>query len=412
MPTLAARAVAPGIFPLDEVLALGPSQFSPRLVEWAVLFGTLLPFRVAARLLRLVSGVTISAETVRRLTERAGAAGVALDTDDLERIERELPDPAAGPAVQQLSVDGAMVSLVDGSWAEVKTLAIGTVTAGQDRGGAPVTVDLSYFSRLADAERFGRLATVETQRRGTTTAGVVVGVVDGAAWCQGFLDLHRHDAVRILDFPHAVGYLAAAAEARYPHDVLRAQTWLAEQRRILLTGDPAAVLAALAQGYPDQPSEQDTPIGEALRYLTSRRDQIHYAAFRSRGYPIGSGCVESANKLIVEARLKGRGMHWSRAQVNPLVCLRCLDGNGRWQEQWPRLWGRIRADARASTTRRRCIRQQRDISPILPLPARPMPPVPPEPLAERPLRPKLVVNGKPTKDHPWRNHDLVGRRSA
>lgn len=39
----------------------------------------------------------------------------------------------AGPAVQQVSVDGAMVPLVGGEWAEVKTLAIGTVQV--DSGG-------------------------------------------------------------------------------------------------------------------------------------------------------------------------------------------------------------------------------------------------------------------------------------
>jgi len=29
--------------------------------------------------------------------------------------------------------------------------------------------------------------------------------------------------------------------------------------------------------------------------------------------------VESANKLVVEGRLKGSGMHWARAQVTPMV---------------------------------------------------------------------------------------------
>lgn len=405
--------MASGISPLDEVLALGPSQFSPRLVEWAVLFGTLLPFQVAARLVTLVSGVAISGETVRRLTERAGAAGVALETTALERIERELPAPPTGPAVQHLSVDGALVSLRDGSWTEVKTLAIGTVQAQDASASAPTTVDLSYFSRLADADTFGRLATVETQRRGTTTAGTVVGVVDGALWCQGFLDLHRHDAVRILDFPHAVGYLARAADALYPRDPVRARTWLADQRRTLLCGDPELVLARLGESQPPDAADQDEHIGEALRYLTSRRAQIAYAAFRALGYPIGSGTVESANKLIVEARLKGRGMHWARHNVNPLVCLRCVDGNGRWQEQWPQLWGQVRAEGRAVTTTRRQRRQQPVACPDPGPPAHPAPlPPPAMSLDQQPPRPKLVVNGKPTKNHPWRTHALFNRRSA
>ena len=45
-------------------------------------------------------------------------------------------------------------------------------------------------------------------------------------------------------------------------------------------------------------------IAKALAYLEKRVGQLRYAAFRAQGYPIGSGIVESANKLVVEARLK------------------------------------------------------------------------------------------------------------
>jgi hypothetical protein len=34
--------------------------------------------------------------------------------------------------------------------------------------------------------------------------------------------------------------------------------------------------------------------------------------------------VESANKLVVEDRLKGAGMHWADANVNPLLALEAV----------------------------------------------------------------------------------------
>jgi hypothetical protein len=61
------------------------------------------------------------------------------------------------------------------------------------------------FWRLADVETFGRLGVVRTHRRGTETAPTVYAVSDGAEWIQGFVDLHRPGAVRILAFPHALG---------------------------------------------------------------------------------------------------------------------------------------------------------------------------------------------------------------
>ena len=403
--------MAAGFSPLDERLRLGPSQLSPSLVERAVLLGTLLPFGQARRVLERFTRVGVSAETIRVWTARAGGAAEALEDADLAEVERRLPDAPPGPAVQQLSVDGAMVGLRDGSWVEVKTLAIGTVTCPAARADSdPVTGDLSYFSRLADADSFGRLATVETHRRGTPTAGTVVGVVDGALWCQGFLDLQRENAVRILDFAHAAGYLAQAAEARYPTEPVRSQTWFSDQRRELRSGDADVVIAHLAAWLEDDSGAQTGPIGVAHGYLASRRAQLRYARFRAAGYPIGSGIVESANKLIVEERLKGRGMHWARHNVNPLVCLRCLVGNGRWDTAWPRIWEQVRQDVRTATAQRRTRRRLR-VTPA----------IPPTPLATAapnvdasaaPARPKLVINGKPTNEHPWRSHDLRSRVTA
>ena len=49
---------------------------------------------------------------------------------------------------------------------------------------------------------------------------------------------------------------------------------------------------------------------EARHYLEKRLDMLRYAAFRAGGYPIGRGIVESANKVVIESRLKGAGKHW------------------------------------------------------------------------------------------------------
>ncbi len=77
--------------------------------------------------------------------------------------------------------------------------------------------------------------------------------------------------------------------------------------------------------------------------------QMQYPAFQAQGWPIGSGMVESANKLVVEARLKGAGMHWSRASVNPLLALRNAVCNDRWAEAWRQSAAHIR---RSGITRR------------------------------------------------------------
>ena len=53
--------------------------------------------------------------------------------------------------------------------------------------------------------------------------------------------------------------------------------------------------------------------------------------------------MESANKMVVEARLKGSGMHWERANVDPMLALRNSICSDRWSEDWPQIVKRLRS---------------------------------------------------------------------
>jgi hypothetical protein len=152
-------------------------------------------------------------------------------------------------------------------------------------------------------------------------------VSDGSVWIQAIPDTYRPDAVRILDFPHAAEYLTEAAQASLGTQPLVLHTWLAEQTHALKHQGPETVLAALRL-LPTEAAPDPVAAAEArdktLGYLEARLDQIRYADFQRRGLPIGSGAVESACKLVVEARLKGGGMHWEPGNVSPMVALRTV----------------------------------------------------------------------------------------
>jgi hypothetical protein len=336
-------------------------------------------------------GLTVSADTVRRLTEQAGAVQVAVEQAELERLEREAPPELDGPAVQQVSADGAMVPLVGGTWAEGRTIAIGTV---EERDGAVHTTELSYFARVTSADQFIRQVTLPTHERGTRGAGQVVAIMDGATWLQELIDEQCPGAVRILDFAHAASYLSAAAHAAYGTDSPEATAWYEEWKEGLKSGEPEAVLTAL-RGLPPSTTEASRARRAALRYLSRRQDQITYAVFRAQGYPIGSGSVESGGKLVIEARLKGSGMRWAPRNVNPLLALRGPLRSGRWTTMWPRLCEAWRDEVHR---RRVAGRKRRQAARAAQQAAAASPPAPP-PQRERK---KLVENGRPTEDHPWK----------
>ncbi len=418
---LSARSVATAFFPLDEELQLLPGHLTPSLQEQVVRVSTWMPFDRAAREFQWFTHVPITEGLARQLTEAAGATYVELQTAAVERLERTAPPPPEGPALQLVSVDGAMVPLVHGEWAAVKTVVVGTVQPPVLEKGEPVvhTTDLSYFSRLATAEEFGRLSWVETQRRGIERAGQVCAVTDGAVWEQGFIDLHRHDAIRILDFAHAAEHVTPAGQVVYGEAAPALDTWLTETLKALKHGSPETVLAglrSLQQAATTRGLAQTEVIAEGIEYLEKRRAQITYAEFQAKGYPIGSGSVESGNKVVVQARLKGAGMHWARAHVNPMLALRNIACNDRWEAAWPQIEQRRRQLDHAAREQRR---QQRRMKhhPLQEIPQSSRPedapikaPVPPGVPLARSSKPHTPAGKShpPADNHPWR-HLPVGR---
>lgn len=384
--------MGPVFSPLDERLQLLPPGYSPFLIETMVRLGTRLPFGQVAEELAASFGVSVSPDTVRRLTEQAGAIQVQLEQQELERLEREAPEEPAGPERQQVSADGAMVPLVGGKWTEVRTLAIGRIETGKE-GEAQATA-LSYFSRHGSADAFIRQATLPTYERGTRGAGTVVAVMDGASWLQELIDEQSPKAVRILDFPHAVGYVSRAAQAAFGAGSREAAVWLDVWIPKLKRETPEAVLEAI-RGLPTPTPDAITAKRTALRYLGQRIEQLRYARFQEQGYPIGSGIVESAGKLVVEARLKGSGMHWAPTHLNPLLALRSRLCSG----QWTQTWHGIATAWHAQVAQRR--KEQRQMRQAQRAAARARTASPP-PSPAKPERPKLVIDGKPTADHPWK----------
>jgi hypothetical protein len=181
----------------------------------------------------------------------------------------------------------------------------------------------------------------------------------------------------------------------------------------------------------DRPAPTGTPFGRTSPWAGSAADGGPSKDIRARSrfsplsrcqldnplpggrLPIGSGSTKSANKVVVEARLKGSGMHWARVHVDPLVALRRVTCANGWGETWPRIAARLRTDANG---RRRARWHTRH-----PVPAESPATVPPQssPIlapvaAEQTAAPrrKSVINGRPTAFHSWKRPlCLAGRRS-
>jgi hypothetical protein len=392
------RNAGRGFFPLDEELELLSGRLTPSGQEHLIRLSSWMPFEQAAEMMEAMQGIWVSPSASRRKSEAAGAAYEEMQTEEVEQLEKDMPEAPKGAEKMQISADGAMVPLLHGQWAEVRTLVIGEVQpAVQERGEWVVhTHNLSYFSRKTSSEEFERLALVEIQRRGVENARQVAAVMDGSDWLQGFTDYHRPDAVRILDFPHAGEHIGQVGEFLYGEGTSQAQEWLKGKLHQLKHAGPEDLFSELDQLQAQHPDAQ--AISGNLAYLKKREQQIQYPRFQADGWPIGSGIVESGNKLVVEVRLKGSGMHWAEQHVNSMLALRNIVCSGRWKEDWPKIETHLRQHTHQQSSR---LHQSR-IKPVpvsraeKPTIAPPSVQTVPVPLLKEPFKPK------DPKNNPWR----------
>jgi len=65
-------------------------------------------------------------------------------------------------------------------------------------------------------------------------------------------------------------------------------------------------------------------------YFGKNRSRMQYSTFKANDLPIGSGAVESAIRRVINLRIKGAGIFWTREMAEAMLFLRSQFLCGRW----------------------------------------------------------------------------------
>lgn len=389
-----------------------PGAYTPQLQAAMARLGSKMPFQEAAEEVWYAHRTRISEATVRRTTYYHGAAAEALVRQEVASLERDAPQATAYPAQVMVSTDGAFVQLTNGEWREVKSMAVGEFATEWDQKTWEKRVKtrhISYFSRSYGVRDFERYALAELHRRGLENAQKVVAVNDGAEWIQSFLDYHCPQAERILDFAHAASYVAQAGKAIWEEDGGTFKGWFDNACHRLKHGPPQETIANLRLLQPKaQTDEQAAQIDSALFYLRRRLPMLDYAHFRTLGYPIGSGSVESGHKVVVQRRMNGAGMRWAEHHLDPMLSLRNLVCNGTWERGWQQI---VLFQQEQQIVRRIRAAEAKRPPPSAPITFAALEEAGLLPDEGPPDQSSPPKSSHPAPDHPWRNNKWPTRES-
>lgn len=329
-------------FPLDRLLQLGEQGWTPQTVMQALRLGVEIPsYARAAEVFCELTHLSLSKSTLHRLTTQYGQqVAAALDAEatamvsiphhDATVVWRTTPEPAS--PMMNVSSDGVMIHLRGEGYKEVKTVAVSAVVQVTDAQTGETTPHLtqhSYRAGVWDAPTFANHLWAEAERRGVPRAKHVVSVNDGAPWIWAIVFMCFARCLQILDWYHATQRLWTIATTFYGPDHPATTPWVETQKAWLAKGQLRVIWRNLRLLYPrHQPLP--TPVHQAMLYLFHHRQRLRYHEFRRLGCPIGSGVIESACKLVVQARMKQAGMQWSRSGAASMLALRSILLSDRW----------------------------------------------------------------------------------
>lgn len=340
-----------GFFPLDHRLKLGDHSWTPDTIQKALRLAAEIPsFERAADCLEALTHLPISRSSLQRLTTEYGGRVVAQQAAEAvatvkppakfdEETFRQIPQPDSEHMA--ICLDGAMINVRGEGWKEVKVCTVSAVVPTESPKEATTPgesnvqqVRPSYRAGLWDASQFTGQQWAEACRRGIEKAKRIASVNDGALWIWAIVAMCYAPCAEILDWWHAIEKLWAIANLLFGENNEVGKAWVEQQKCYLWTGNLRPLFGWLRTRYPRGQALPDG-VAQPLGYFFRNRHRMRYEQSRQEGHPIGSGSVESACKVVVQARLKQAGMRWSRTGAQAMLALRATILSGRWDDVWP-----------------------------------------------------------------------------
>ncbi len=330
---------------------------SQPLQEAAMLAGCSWPYRAASSLLKRLSGAHISAEEIRLLTNRGGKQRAA---QQQEEAERACSSPTQEAEAAQKAEHPMLVGL-DGGWvcsreqrggmegkvavvcSQVEDLPMPTYSSTfswSERGPRHPPrqrhrlAKRRYVATFGPAEHLGKLAKASARTVSEQVSRPVVLLADGAQWIKTQQGRHFPQATCILDWAHLwreVRHAIHVAARAQPLSQRERDYQLYLHRSWLWYGQVDHAVHGLHTLAAGLPAEALETITKAITYLEHQRPWIgSYEHWRKLGYPVGSGMIERAVALVINRRMKKRGMRWCRSNATAVVALRTDLLNDDW----------------------------------------------------------------------------------
>jgi len=320
-------------------------QMSPTLEEKLVFTATLAGSYAAAGQLAAKWGSEVDDSVIHALVQRVGSQAEVQTQERLGQVPQESQPQRRDSELGVLMMDGWHVRFRGPGWGRKRTqkervewheMKTGIFylheQAAVTEAGRGIICDKRVVRWLGEPVEFGRRLHWEALRGGLGRAKETLVLADGGAWIWNLAQDRWAGAKQLLDFYHGSEHLWELGRFSHGQDEAQAKLWVERQLHQLRHGQERKVLQEI--GALKRPRGQ---AGQTMRkeqnYFASQAGRMSYQAIADRGWPIGSGAVESACRQS-QRRFKGPGQFWTQAGLRHL----CALDEARLNDHWDKLW--------------------------------------------------------------------------
>lgn len=298
-------------------------------------------FEKASELIYKFTGIETSESLIRNITEETGEKVFQQDLEQAEKSFKE-PEIAAPCLLEKDKKEGILYIMMDGSavntihvddsgtsWREMKLgLVFADYNKIRTKDGKNIIMDKEYVTYFGEVKEFKKLLFDAAVRAGYGRIKEVVVIGDGAHWIWNMCEELFPDAVQILDYYHLSENVHKFGRYLNPENDIKMKIWSKETLKKLEKGEIKEVIEEL----PDLKGIKLPPQVTNLKvYLQNNKNRIDYLFYKKKGYSIGSGAIESGNKLVIQQRMKQSGMRWSISGGQQIAALRAKYASNKWE---------------------------------------------------------------------------------
>jgi hypothetical protein len=290
-------------------------------------------------------GITINDDTVRLVANSVGAMVFKRDCEAAAEAYGKLvsgklsfPDKKEAGTLY-IETDGAALNTrkkdEDGStWRENK---LGVVFSSDNihywtdkKGIRQHRIEKrEYISYIGSVGEFRKHLFACAVRNGYGRYKETVILSDGATWIRNMKEEMFPDAQQILDYYHLCENVNNCARQIFNMDETRYRPWADSICKKLKESRTDEVLVEL-DGISKKQSDRSLAILSG--YIRNNIHNIDYAEYIKKGYFIGSGAIESGNKVVLQQRLKQSGMRWNIETAQNLLSLKAKQASLLWHQ--------------------------------------------------------------------------------